>query len=162
MITLNKERTANFIKHVQYTLLPIDGQRGIGEGKDRFVDDWLIIELAKALYIGSERYMEEPIPRRLSSNKSFDRKKNLAIVEEKISFFNNVDSLCNSVVIYNMGRGFDILLASMVKDWEMFFCYDEDPRYRDPLLAFFNEPINVCESHSIMKTKEATSIVIKN
>jgi len=161
---LNKERIGNFIKSIQFDLLPIEGQRGVGEGKDRFVEDWLIIELAKVIYIGKERYMSELIPRRLENNKSFSREKILRIAEEKLALFTKFEllPLYEYLIIYQVGRGLDILLASMLKSWKMIYCCDDDERYGALLSKFFKEPITFQIGPMILCEMKEEALVIRN
>ena len=164
---MDKERLGNFIKSIQYNLLPVRDQNSMGEGKNLFVEDWLTIEVSKYLYIGKYRYFKEPIPRRLEGNQSFDQKRVMEVAEEIVDYISilekNPDKF-NKLKIYNIGRGLSLLLALFVKtDFEKIACYDVNPKYEDLLRIFFGDVFEFSSNLSeFSKLYEGESYVIKS
>jgi hypothetical protein len=160
---IDKLKLVSFIKHIQYSLLSIEGQRKIGEGKDLFVEDWLTIELAKFFYIGKEVYLSDPIPRRLKDNQNFNQEQIVKFAEQKIEIFS--DLKLSRLKISQVGRGLDVLLAQMQKEWKSITCYDDDHRYEPLLFSFFKESniSFICESiFPVTKEEIEDTHVIEN
>lgn len=155
MIKLNKNKIGEYLKFLQFNLLPIKGQRGKGEENNLFIEDWLTIELAKFFYIGKDSYLSDPIPLRLKGNKNFKQEEIVKFAEQKIEAFSNLDKEKKNLRILQVGRGLDILLAQMQKEWESIICYDEDPRYEYLLFQFFDKKsVYFIRSNTVMIEKE--------
>jgi hypothetical protein len=137
---IDKKRIGDFLKFIQFNPFPIEGQRSKGEGKDLFVEDWLTIEFAKFFYIGKDSYLSDPSPLRFRNNNSFNQKEIVEWAEQKYVLFSGLEEKMDKITIFYVGRGFDLLLALMQKDWKEIRCYDSDPRYGPLLLQFFKEP----------------------
>ena len=142
MNLIKNERLGNFIKHIQYQPFPFENQRCFGDPKEMFLEDHFTIELAKYFYIGEERYMSEPIPRRLICTKSFSQEVIKDICEEKketiVQDKNSIDG--SSILrIHNVGRGLDLILLTEISNWEEIICHDDDLRYSGMMMPFFNE-----------------------
>jgi len=161
---INNKRLGGFLKFLQFNLLPIKGQRGKKEGEFVFVEDWLTIELSKAFYIGPERYLEDPIPRRLEGNPLFSQEEVLDLYTKKQEALSELEERkeeSNHIFITQIGRGLDILLTSFIKDWEIYHCYDNDERYKDLLPIFFPERIEFYTDFELFTFLKETSNVFK-
>lgn len=136
---VGNEMVANFIKHIQYNLLPRDMQEACGKGKDFWCADYWTLEVAKCLFIGNERYMNDPLPRRLENNKSFGKEEIIADSDAKLSMLNFLSTIKgpNNLLICEVGRGLDILVAIIAKKWNKIYCYDHNGLYESLLRMFF-------------------------
>lgn len=139
MNLIGNEIVANFIKFIQYNLLPRDMQEARGKGKDFWCADYWTLEVAKCLFIGNERYMNDPLPRRLEGNKSFGREEIIADSDTKLSMLNFLSTIKgpSNLLVCEVGRGLDILVAIIAKEWNKIYCYDHNGLYGNLLKMFF-------------------------
>ena len=127
-----------FLKYTLINLLSRDEQEARGEGKDYWCADYWTLEVAKCLYIGNERYMNDPLPRRLEGNKGFSRNEIMAAADVKRSVIKFLDAYGgDSLLVCEVGRGLDILVAIILKQWEKIYCYDGNGLYGKHLEEFF-------------------------
>lgn len=121
-------KIGNFLQYTQYHLVyPMENQETCGGGKDFWCSDWWTIEVAKCLYIGEDRYLSEPIPRRLSDNNSFSQQDTIKAVNLKkrsLSCLSELKDVSSSLFIPQIGRGIDLLLANLIKSWKNIYCFD--------------------------------------
>lgn len=133
----------NFLQHIIYSLLPVKEQEAEGEyPHSLWTADYWTIEVAKCLLLGNERYLTDPPPRRLEGNPNFDREGIIHDVEFKRAVREHLLSLkdkVGSLLIGEVGRGLDILVASTVKKWDKVYCWDPNFRYGPLLKRFFGE-----------------------
>ena len=156
---------------LQYTaenlIFPLDKQECTGAGADFWCADWWTIEVAKCLFIGNIRYLNDPIPKRLEGNKNFALQDGIKSADMKRNILTSLIELkdtCSSLFIPQIGRGIDLLLANLVKPWENVYCFDV-VNYEQYLKGFFTNKIHfkpVAESGYDLNNIEEESIAIIN
>ncbi|KKM83581.1 hypothetical protein LCGC14_1308000 [marine sediment metagenome] len=128
-----------FLKYTLINLLPRDRQEACGEGEDFWCADYWTLEVAKCLYIGNERYMNDPLPRRLEGNKSFSKNEIVAASNVKRSMVKFLASFeGDNLLVCEVGRGLDILVAIISRQWNKIHCYDNNGLYGKNLEEFFS------------------------
>lgn len=128
-----------FLKYTLLNLLPRDKQEARGEGKDFWCADYWTLEVAKCLYIGNERYMNDPLPRRLEGNGGFSRNEIMAAADVKRSMIKFLSSFGeDNLLVGEVGRGLDILVAIIFEQWNKIYCYDSNGLYGKYLEEFFS------------------------
>jgi hypothetical protein len=161
---IGDQQLGNFIKHIQESLLPKKGQRVYGDIDNIFLEDWCAIELLKYFYIGRERYLTEPIPRRLEGNSSFSVEKVANYAERKRDHYRYcLEEKHNELVIFKVGRGVDLFLATKIKYWDSIWCCDDDYRYGELLKRFFSTiDFSFGNEEFVLNSKKGEFFVIKS
>jgi len=118
-----RETAGNFINYMISNLIfPLENQEHIGEGKDLWVLDWWIIEVAKYFFEGELAYGRYPIARRLGGNNNFKKSEIIKAGRERTSIMEEMKSYAfEKVAVLENCRGFNTLLASTAKDWDKIF-----------------------------------------
>lgn len=161
----SKELVGDFLKSVQFNLLPLENQRIVKVDQFAIPEDWLAIELAKILYIGESNYLYEEPPRRLLALNNFEKKSIVNLFESKKTL---AEKSFSKFVILNPGRGFDILLIKTINSsHNEIFCHDCDLRYTKLIYSFFGNFVGFINndylSEFLEKTnKEVNTCVIRN
>jgi len=136
-----------FVQFVQTNLLPIHEQKHVGElGKDFFCVDWWTIEVCKCLFNGEQMYVEDPPPWRLRDNKNFDKQKIIKDAKkrlETIEMLKLKHSEKEILIIHNVGRGLELVLANHFKQWDRAICYDKNIQYGPLLDMYFREKLGM-------------------
>ena len=142
-----------FYEHLKENQIPSNvTQEAQGYGSKRYTADMWTLEVCECL-LGmpckpSEHYKKQ--------------KEWLLESLEKVK--NDADKIC----IGEVGRGLDIVIASMIKQWDV-ICYDHNPIYRGLLDKYFKDVEYICTStndfidnRSEKLIKEKTIFIIDN
>ena len=109
-----------FLKYVKEN--PFEGnQEQCGTGSNYWNADYWTIEVARCLSI--EEYI---LPERFQGNKFADPNRIKHDADIKLSLLKILDEIKDStdcLLICEVGRGLDILIANMVKKWKI-YCFD--------------------------------------
>jgi len=166
---INQKQIGDMLHYTIYNLIyPLENQNHIGEGKDFWCSDWWTIEVLKCFYIGKDRYMSDPIPRRLEGNKNFSRQKIIEEVQFKLELISKIEEIkdnYDSVYISMIGRGVDVLLIGFLKKWKKIWGSD-DHDYEQYLKGFFKDQnivfFNTSDDYTFNQIKLPESLVILN
>ena len=120
-----KDVLHGFLNYTIYNLIyPLEDQDWIGEGKGFWCLDWWVVEVAKCLYEGEERYMDFPIPKRLEGNANFSKDDIVAAARKKQEVSEGVSkSECSNLVVIETSRGLDVLLLERLRDWKNIYVF---------------------------------------
>jgi len=139
---LNEEEK-NSLKHfIQWfieNLLPLDEQECQRDGDHFWCEDWKTIEIVKCLFLGKETYLSDPPPRRLKGNPFFKMDEIVKEADKKLRMLKKLKKTKDSsdiLLVKNVRRGTDIMLASFVKRWKIIYCHDPNPVYEKTLDYF--------------------------
>ena len=125
----------NFLNHVRNNPFP-HNQESCGTGKDLWTSDMWTVEVLKCLYYG-DSYDEFIEPKLLVNNK-FDVERIKKDAEIKRATYANLQKIqvdSDYLLICEVGRGIEILIAFLVSYWEKIYCYDQ-ANYKDYLFNF--------------------------
>jgi len=134
------DQLKNFTQFVTFQLLPLYDQHHVGKGKDFWCVDWWTIEVGKFLFNGEETYLGDPPPYRLRNNKNFAKEKIIEDGKVKLAMFETLKKIKDSadtLLVCEVGRGLELILAHFVKKWKKIYCYDYNPLYKDLLDTYF-------------------------
>ncbi len=170
---MDKKIIQKFLKYVIEN--PFKGkQQECGIGKDYWNSDLWTIEVAACLFLGEEYIL----PEGYENNKNADPNRIKKDAEWKIATYANLQKIqldCDAILVSEVGRGLDILMASMVKKWKI-YCYDQVDygkylKYFGDDIIFFHksttgfdssvvpEDVILIHNHSIYKPFETKNIV---
>jgi hypothetical protein len=143
MILDQKQRgiVKDFIGVVQGLPLEFEKQEKNEIDGRRWCSDWWTIEVLKCLYWTKEPYLLDTLPNRLKNNIAFvGREEIVTQTESKLRMMDELEKvkdLSDILYVCEVGRGVDILLALMIKEWSKIICYDINPHYVDLLPKHF-------------------------
>jgi len=126
-------------------LLPLNKQECIRDGDKWFCCDWWSIEVLKCLFNGIEGYMGDPPPNRLKNNKLWRKEKIVNYTKNKLSMLDALKGIKDSadnILVCEVGRGIDILLPLMIKEWNKIYCYDSNALMGERVIAYFKQRLN--------------------
>ncbi len=136
-------------------LIPRVSQEHIGSEGQWWTADWWSIEVLTCLIEGQKTYLKMESPDYLKGNKTWNRKRIAHYTNMKdnmVSILHCVKDDANELLVCEMGRGIDILLASMVKKWDTIHCYDNNYHDGDEVNLYFKKglhmPINFVTDRS--------------
>lgn len=140
---MNHKEIERFLQYLIRNLLPsYIKQEEQGEGENYWNADFWTIEVAKCLYVGDRAYLEpEYTPSKFLNNKNYNKKEiiNHAMIKKSMfEFLKEVKDDANELLVCEVGRGLDILIANMVKKWDKIYCYDQNKVYGNYLKSDFN------------------------
>lgn len=117
---MNKEDITNFYEHLLENQLPYDvPQESMGFGNEMYTaDDWTL-DVCNCLVLEDKHI--EGVRRKRSMYKHLQEVKDDADI----------------LLVGEVGRGLDIVIAQMVKEWDHIICYDHNPVYKDYLNRYF-------------------------
>jgi hypothetical protein len=131
---MDKKVISDFLHYISNT--PFDGnQESCGVGDNYWNADMWTIEVAKCLYFGSSYSMSSFF----KNNGNYNIKEIIKDANIKISLYKNLKLKSNtdSILICEVGRGLDIVIANMVRKWNKIYCYDQ-VNYNEYLKYFGN------------------------
>jgi hypothetical protein len=142
-----KELASQLLRSIIFNPLPVDSQETAGTGESFWCADWWTLEVAKYFYLGGEAgYLDDPPARRLQnlhfSGVSKGRQKTVKFGKHKENMMKVLEEYkeeANGVLICEIGRGLDMMCALVVKEWEVYYCYDADGRHRGFLKELFGK-----------------------
>jgi hypothetical protein len=121
---MEAKQLKRFIEYLENN--PYKGkQESCGKGETYWDSDMWTIAVAKCLYEGSSNC---PIGKQIKQS-----------AENKRNMFNRIKPLQHipSLFVCEVGRGLDILIANMIKEWNTIYCYDHVD-YKEELSQFPN------------------------
>jgi hypothetical protein len=123
-----KQKVAHLLELIESNQLPFDNQEhNFDNGKPWTCDMWSI-EVLKYLK-NTEKF---------SLYKDYGDRKLKVIKELK-----KIKSLPDNLLVCEVGRGIDILLATFVKNWKRIICYDINPVYGELVVDYFKKIMNI-------------------
>lgn len=141
-----REVMGKFLQHITHNLIfPVTDQECCGEGKDFWCADWWTIEVAKYLFEGKTNYSAYDPPRRLEGNCHFSKNNIITDGEVKEKVYDHLKRLkddAESILIGEVGRGLDIVVAELVKQWKTIYCYDSNYRYEKYLKELWGDRVD--------------------
>lgn len=144
ILLIKNSFVANTIKSINYyPVFPLENQICKGSGKNFWCTDYRDLEILKCWYIGFDAYRNNPIPRRLIGNVNFSIDKIIEESKKRIERMQEIEAkseLYDSIYISNVGRGTDVVLALLVKDWDHIAAVDSFD-YQEKLKLAFGEKI---------------------
>lgn len=123
-----------FLKHVKENPF-IGNQEQCGTGNNYWNADYWTIEVARCL--SSDEYI---LPVRFKGNKFADPnriKKDADIKRAIKTVLESIKDSADCLLVCEVGRGLDILVANTVKEWKTVYCYDH-VNYERYLKRVFN------------------------
>ena len=140
---LEKERIAckELCQDVVNNPLPLDKQEAIFRDGKWWCADWWTIEVLKCLFLGEKTYRDELPPRRLRNNGIFSIDNIVADTNNKLNMMDvmrSVNGWSHLLLVCEVGRGIDILLASLVQDWQSIYVYDNNQLVLDEVRRYFS------------------------
>lgn len=125
----------NFLNYLEKN--PFEGnQEQCGGGESYWNADMWTIEVTRCLLLGDDY----TIPEKLKGNRFADPNRIKKDVEIKISEKKILEQIKDStdvLLIGEVGRGLDILIANSVKEWDKIYCWDQVD-YSEQLQIFDN------------------------
>ncbi len=122
---MDKEAIQDFLTYVIDNQLPEGvNQEQCGKGKHYWNADFWTMEVAA--YLIQETDYE--VPERFKGNRNCDPNRMKHDAEIKKSVYENLQKFQldgDALLICEVGRGLDILMANMVKKWRKIYCYDQ-------------------------------------
>lgn len=120
-VRLIKMTYKEFLKHVKENPF-IGNQEQCGTGNNYWNADYWTMEVARCL-----AYDDYILPTKFHGNKFADPnriKKDAAIKKTIKTVLNNIKDSADCLLVCEVGRGLDIIVANMVKEWKTIYCYD--------------------------------------
>ena len=137
---INRRYVRSFYRHLKSNMVTKEvNQEAAGHGKERWTADLWSVELCKAWVMGLDEY-RETIPLEYRENPGHNGNhalRSCKIKENLLDILMDIKEDANEIVVCEVGRGLDILIANMVKKWKRIICYDQVPQYKDYLNRFF-------------------------
>ena len=113
----------DFLKYLEKNPF-IGNQEQCGTGDNYWNADYWTIEVTRCLLLGNDYF----IPERFKGNKFADPnriKKDSDIKQSILDILKKIKDDANCLLVCEVGRGLDILIANMVKEWDKIYCYDQ-------------------------------------
>lgn len=140
-----KTRLEKFIKHLEDNpVLPLKNQECCGIGKNFWCADWWTIETAKCLLYGENVYRDSNLSSRFNNNRNFSKNNIIGDANRKlkmVEILKNHLNLTDSILVCEVGRGLDILIAEYLKSWETIYCYDSNDIYEEYLTSLWGDKV---------------------
>lgn len=134
----------NFIKHVKNNLLPDDyPQEKCGIGKKHWTADMWTIGVSECMIVGEENYNPQERIYKIYKNNIIVASNLKKSMIEKL---NKVKDSTDYLLVAEVGRGLDILIANNIKKWKKIYCYDHVDYNRYLKNYFVNEDIRFTAS----------------
>jgi hypothetical protein len=140
----------------------VGNQESCGTGEHYWNADYWTIEVTRYLIEGNKY----TVPDKFKGNRNADpnRIKNDALIKLNVlNLLQDIKDSADYLLICEVGRGLDILMASQVKKWKKIYCYDQVD-YRNYLYVFDNNINFVRKSTGVFspETISEKCIVIMN
>jgi hypothetical protein len=121
------------------TVLPLDGhQESSGTGDGFRCCDWWCLEMVIGLIEGREKYLSHSFS--CWKESKGEREQYLNLIEDKHLTFDLLDKVkeeADVLVIGEMARGLEVLLAYFIKDWKKIYVWDNNPFYAELFMKYF-------------------------
>lgn len=111
-----------FIKYVESNPF-VGNQEACGTGENYWNADYWTLEVAKCLMSGDSYSSEE----KYNNNRNYDVNRIRKDAKIKLSVKEKLDKVkdeADHLLICEVGRGLDIIIANSVKKWKKIYCYD--------------------------------------
>lgn len=146
-----RQETAKLIQFIIYNPILWDVQeaRGYHPPPAIWTADETAIETGKFILLGKEDYYKDPFPLRMydSEKKPIFRKEEIdSQVEYKWRMFENLSKIkdaTNNLLICEVGRGIDIVIANYIKKWDSIICYDSNAKVLEKTQLYFSNQKNI-------------------
>ena len=136
-----EELAEEFLRYTMDNLLPFNRQETAGTGEGFWCSDWWTLEVAKYFYLGGKKgYLDDIPARRLHGIAPYrDRMVRYGTwKEDQIKILEEYKEEANGILVCEIGRGLDLMCALSVKEWEVYYCYDNNQGYKKLLEGFFD------------------------
>lgn len=127
-------------------LIPLKSQEYIGSEGQWWTADWWSIEVLTCLIEGREAYLKMEPPDYLRGNNTWSRKRITHynfMKNNMVSILRCVKDDADELLVCEVGRGIDILLASMVKKWTNIYCYDSNYHEGGEINLYFKKGLGM-------------------
>lgn len=135
--------------------LPLDKQESVRDGNHVWCADWWTIEVCKFLFHGEQTYLLDPPPNRLKNNPCWNMKTIVNCGTFKLIMYEELKKnlgFADTVLICEVGRGLDIIIADLLKKWKKIICYDLNPNEIDEVNFYFKEKLGLPIESSVMNS----------
>ena len=137
-------KIANLVQYIIYNPILWNEQEACcGETPDVWTADEWTIEVGKFLLMGEDAYLRDITPVRRYDNNALLFQKNTIrnYGEQKYNLLQNlnkVKDLADNILICEVGRGIDLVLADHIKQWSNILCYDVNDKILSATKNYFN------------------------
>lgn len=142
-MAVSRQDLINFLTYTQNNTIKPDSYTSIGTYPNMWTDDDWHMEIAKYLLVGKSNYLSYNPPSRLKGNPYYSPEKLVEIGDAKLKtadILSGISAEANVLLICEVGRGLDILIANSIKTWNKIICYDYVD-YRAHLSSMFPNSI---------------------
>jgi len=137
---MQKENIENFYKHLIENLIPDNvTQEAAGHGEERYTADNWTMDMCRCMIEGTDSFRKE-VPPEFKDSPGYINNLIISHVKLKYKAYEHLKKIkddADVLCIGEVGRGLDILISQMVKEWEWIICYDHNPIYKEYLNRYF-------------------------